>query len=228
MPGKNTRKQYVKNGYYHVYNRGVEKRKIFVDEQDYSVFLSYLKEYLLPKNIQELSDIVNNENSPPFEKNKALKLIRLNNFATDISLIAYCLMPNHFHLLIKQNSRDSMDKFMNSFCTRYTMYFNAKYERVGKLYEGTYKAVIVSTDEQLLHLSRYIHSNPIKLKTDKGDALFGQPSSLPIYLGLNKATWVSSNEILSFFSKTNPKLSYKNFMGLEEDANVLENLKIDD
>src|SRR3990170_2216093 len=100
MPAKNRIKEYSENSYYHIYNRGVEKRLIFLDQQDYGVFLSYLKEYLLPKNEKELFSRLSNPTLSPKEKDKILKLLRLNNFAGEITLLAYCLMPNHFHLLI--------------------------------------------------------------------------------------------------------------------------------
>ncbi|MCL5019036.1 MAG: transposase [Patescibacteria group bacterium] len=161
MPAKNARKQYLENGYYHLYNRGVEKRTIFLDQQDYSVFLSYLKEYLIPKNEKALQEILSNSNTSSKEKDKALKLLHLNNFYNEITLLAYCLMPNHFHFFIKQKNPNSIDKFMNSLCTRYTMYFNKKYKRVGSLYQGVYKAVLVSSEEQFLHLSRYIHKQAL-------------------------------------------------------------------
>ena len=158
MPARNTLKQYLENGYYHLYNRGVEKRLIFQDEQDCSVFLSYLKEYLLPKNEKELYEKLSDKTISSKEKDKILKLLRLNNFSEEIILLAYCLMPNHFHLFVKQKSPNSIDKFINSLCTRYTMYFNKKYKRVGSLYQGVYKAVLLDNEPQLLHISRYIHN----------------------------------------------------------------------
>lgn len=141
MPAKNSIKVYAENGYYHLYNRGVDKRVIFGDAQDYVVFLSYLKTYLLPKNEAELRQKLADSTISYKEKDKILNLLRLNNFADEITLICYCLMPNHFHLLIKQNSANSIDRFMNSLCTRYTMYFNRKYKRIGPLCQDVYKRV---------------------------------------------------------------------------------------
>lgn len=228
MPGKNEVKQYLENSYYHIYNRGVEKRNVFQDQQDYAVFLSYLKEYLLPKNQDQLAQKLSDLKLPYREKARILKLLRLNNFAGEITLIAYCLMTNHFHLLVKQKSRESIDKFMNSQGTRYGMYFNRKYQRVGPLYEGPYKAVLVQTEEQLLHLTRYIHQNPLKLKTaSQGHPLQAQPSSYPEYMGKRKTAWVDPSEILAFFSKTSPQLSYEAFMGIEENLENIEKLAID-
>lgn len=232
MASKNSRKVYIKQGYYHIYNRGVEKRHIFLDPQDYGVFLSYLKQYLTPKAEKVLLAKLSNPDISPLERNKILKLLRLNNFYNEIFLIAFCLMPNHFHLLIKQSGALSIDKFMNSLALRYVIYFNRKYKRTGGLFQDVYKAVIVETDEQLLHLSRYIHQNPIgKNKTPQKRVLsdfLSQPSSYPEYLGQRKTNWITTNEIVSYFSKTNSKFSYRSFVQQTEDTSLIQKLLIDD
>lgn len=220
MPSKNSAKIYIENGYYHIYNRGVEKRKIFLDQQDYSVFLSYLKEYLLPKNKKELYERLLDTNTSYKEKDKILRILRLNNFSQEITLLSYCLMPNHFHLFIKQKSKDAIDSFMNSIATRYTMYFNKKYKRVGPLYQDVYKAVLVNNEEQFLHLSRYIHKQALNLKN--------QPCSYPEYLGLRQTLWIKPEEILSYFSRINPSLSYQNFVTQPEETDNLEGLILED
>jgi putative transposase len=216
MPARNAIKTYVKNGYYHIYNRGVEKRRIFLDKQDYKVFLSYLKEYLLPKDIIKLQDQLNNLKTYYKEKDKITRLLRMNNFYDEIELLAFCLMPNHFHLLIKQNEKDSIDKFMNSLCTRYTMYFNKKYQRVGPLFQGVYKAVLVESEAYLLYLTRYIHSQAISFKRSR-------PSTLDYYLGKQILEWVNKDLILSYFSKSNPNLTYESFI-YSSDTNYLDNI----
>lgn len=230
MPAKNSIKVYAENGYYHLYNRGVDKRVIFGNEQDYSVFLSYLKTYLLPKNEAELRQKLANPTTSYKEKDRILNLLKLNNFADEITLICYCLMPNHFHLLIKQNSANSIDRFMNSLCTRYTMYFNRKYKRIGPLCQDVYKAVMVVSDEQLLHLTRYIHRNPVR-PGSKGDAfraeIVKQPSSYPEYLEQRKTEWVHPEDILGFFSKTIPQLSYQSFVEQSEDLELIAKVAID-
>lgn len=220
MPAKNSKKTYVENGYYHIYNRGVEKRVIFLDQQDHSVFLSYLKEYLLPKKEKELYERLSDPQISSIEKNKVLKSLHLNNFSQEITFLCYCLMPNHFHFFVKQKSADAIDKFMNSLATRYTMYFNRKYKRVGSLYQGVYKAVLVSSDEQFLHLSRYIHKQALNLNN--------QPCSYPEYVGSRQTLWIKTDEILSFFSKTNPFLSYQNFVEQPQDAKNLKDLTLED
>lgn len=226
MPSKNVTKIYLQNSYYHIYNRGVEKRLLFEDQQDYSVFLSYLKEYLLPKDKDILMQLLADPKTPRNEKQKVLKLLRLNNFHNRITLVAYCLMPNHFHLLIRQKDELAIDHFMNSLCTRYTMYFNRKYKRVGRLYQDVYKAVIIENESYLLHLSRYIHKQAIV----QGDPLnsLNQPSSLQDYLGIKKTAWVKPDEILGYFSKSNPAKDYYSFILQDEVIELLSNLILED
>ena len=165
------------------------------------------------------------------KRDEVLRLLRLNNFAGDIKLIAYSLMPNHFHFLLKQESANAIDCFMNSLGTRYTMFFNKKYRRVGSLCQAVYKAVLVESDQQLLYLTNYIHRNPIaerRIPKEKIlSVLYSQPSSLPEYLGEKQTNWICSEEILTFFSKTNQGLSYKSFVGQEEDFSIIKNLAID-
>ncbi len=204
MPAKNRTKDYSPDSYYHLYNRGVEKRAIFLDDQDYHVFQSYLETYLLPKDLNHLNVLL--ENGSPKEKDTSRKLLRLNNFSDQIKLLAYCLMSNHYHLLIHQKEANSIDVFANSIFTRYSMYFNKKYKRIGPLFQGLYKAVLVQSGEQLLWLSRYIHRNPLDLL--QGRALQSYKySSYPEYLEIRNKIWVKPVEVLSYF-----KSPYKDFV----------------
>lgn len=228
MPAKNAVKQYLENGYYHLYNRGVEKRIIFQDAQDYNVFLSYLKEYLLPKNEKELHEKLSNPKTSSIERDNILKTLSLNNFSDDIALLAYCLMPNHFHFFIRQKKQNSIDRFIRSLCTRYTMYFNKKYRRVGSLYQGVYKAVLLNNEPQFLHLSRYIHKQALAFQGQALEGYGGQPSSYFDYLGSRKTEWVKPEEILSYFSKNIPSLSYENFVKEEDDFETLEKLTLEE
>ncbi len=223
MPARHRIKQYTEDGYYHIYNRGVEKRLIFLDEQDYAVFLSYLKDYLLPKDEVGLQKKLADPLTSYKERDKILKLLRLNNFADEIALLAYCLMPNHFHLLVKQKEARSINKFMKSLATRYTMYFNKKYKRVGNLCQDIYKAVLVNTDEQFVYLSAYIHRQAIGK-----DLVAGQPSSYLNYLGQQKTTWVHPEEILLLFSKNNPRFSYRAFVEQTDDLSPISATIIED
>lgn len=233
MPSKNVIKTYVPGGHYHIYTRGVEKRNIFVDHQDYGVFLSYLKTYLSPKDISGLEAKLAKLSTRWKDKDKILKLLRLNNFSEEITLLAYCLMPNHYHLLLKQEKEHSINYFMRSLNTRYVTYFNKKYDRVGPLYQDTYKAVLVESDEQLIHLSAYIHRNPLNSRPYFAQGvslqrLTTQPSSLPEYLGSRGTNWLNSEKILIQISKTNRHEKYRKFiLQSKQPSSVISELTID-
>lgn len=218
MPARNSIKQYVENSYYHIYNRGVEKRLIFLDQQDYSVFLKYLSEYLLEKDEKALGQQFDSPTLSSREKDKILRLLRLNNFYDEITMLAYCLMPNHFHFFVKQKSANSIARFMQSLFTRYTMYFNKRYKRVGSLFQAVYKGVLVTHQEQFLYLSKYIHKQ----------ALASQPSSYEDYLEKTHTLWVKPDEILTHFSNTNPKLTYKAFVEERDDFEIISKQIIED
>lgn len=232
MPSKNRVKIYVENGFYHVYNRGVEKRDIFLDDQDYRVFLSFLKNYLspIPKGFVHPTQEVTG--SGP------VRLRPLKTFFGDVTLHAYCLILNHFHLLLKQVSKDGMTRFMQSLCTSYSMYFNKKYDRVGSLFQGVYKAALVMEDSYLLHLSRYIHLNPLEFQTmlnREAASIDNYPySSYSYYLGKKKAKWIDPDPILNFFKSSQRTdlrdfLSYQSFVEdyVEDPKEILGTLTID-
>jgi putative transposase len=218
MPARNTVKEYITDGYYHIYNRGVEKRLIFVDQKDYVVFLSYIADYLLPKDSEELLRLLSDPSTSYKQKDRLIKLLRLNNFHEDIQLIAFCLMPNHIHICIKQTKQNSMSKFMQSLMTRYTMYFNKKYNRVGPLFQAVYKATLLSSDEQLLYLTKYIHKQ----------ARSSQPSSYQDYSNIQNTSWIHPDEVLHFFSKNIPYLSYQQFVEEYADYKYFDQFSEDD
>ncbi len=231
MAAKNSIKEYVSKSFYHIYNRGVEKRDIFLDQQDFSVFLSYLKTYLEPKDEIELRAVLASEESSYAEKSKTLKLINLKNFYQDINIHCYALLPNHFHFLLWQDSADGIDRFMNALGVRYSVYFNHKYHRVGPLFQGVYKAVMVTSDEQLLHLSRYIHLNPfqwLEYPLNKRQEIH-LPSSLPEYLKERQTAWIKTEQIIEYFSKSNQGTSsYLQFLQDASDSESVTKLTIDD
>lgn len=146
MPVKNTVRAESPNTYFHVYNRGVNRQKIFLDDDDYTFFISLLRRHLALL---------------PYASKKRSYF----HFRSLIELNAFCLMPNHYHLLVyqKEDSK-ALTKLMTSVITAYTMYFNGKYERRGPLFETRYKASPVHNDWYLLHISRYIHLNPKQFK----------------------------------------------------------------
>ena len=132
--------------FYHLYNRGTEKRKIFQDKTDYQHFLFLMRVCNSTKSI-ELRKIGKN-----FDRGETL-----------VDIGAYCLMPNHFHILTHEKTEGGISKYMLKLLTSYSMYFNKKYKRTGRLYERKFKSTYANSDKYLKYLYSYIHLNPAKL-----------------------------------------------------------------
>lgn len=197
MPSRNVEKEYVSDTYYHVFNRGVNKRSIFKDDKDYAVFLNLLKRYLGEKPVRDKSN-----REYPWFRGK-------------IQLLSFCLMPNHYHLLVYQQNDTAMTDLMRSVCTSYTRYFNKRHKRVGHLFQDRFKASRINSDEYLLHISRYIHLNPRDYKS-------WQFSSLPYYLGQKHSSWLDPKPMLDLFEGE----SYIDFVeDYESQKALLEEIK---
>lgn len=153
-----------------------------------------------------------------------LKRMREYKDKFGVTILCYCLMSNHFHLLVRQETEVPITACMLRLGTSYAKYFNTKYEQVGSLFQDRFKAKLVETDEYLVHLSRYIHRNPIKLLLPTpGVELASYPwSSYPTYLNGNKSQLVDHIYILNYFKKDNPSKDYKSFVEYEsEKENIL-------
>lgn len=227
MPAKNSVKIYVPNGFYHVYNRGVEKRIIFLDKQDYKVFIYYLELYLSPK--EEVINKINKQvNLTEDEKNsKISKILTMNNYFDEIDLLCFILMPNHFHIILKQKEKNSMELFLHSLILKYVQYFNKKYERVGPLFQGRYKAILINKEEYLLHLSRYVHINIKEILGNNKPLSFYPWSSYPAYVKNLNISWLKKDYILAYFKKYNDFsfTSYQRFVeGYEEKSESEEQI----
>lgn len=135
---------------YHIYNRGTDRKDIFLQPRDYKRFQNTFYYYHFSNTKVRFSKFVKSE----------LEILKIDAPKL-VEIICYCLMPNHFHFLLKQVSANGISVFISKLSNSYTKYFNLKYTRVGPLLQGAFKSVLVETDEQLLHLSRYIHLNPI-------------------------------------------------------------------
>jgi putative transposase len=188
MPARNSIKEYVEGGIYHVYNRGVAKGDIFIDCEDYKSFLFYLKVYLLDP-VLKVARLQGADSSR----------VERKSFYGRIELRGYCLMPNHIHLILAQTDKTALTEFMRCLMTNYVMYFNRKYERVGPLFQGKFKAILITHDEQLKYLSKYIHLNPCKGRTLAERPEEYEYSSYLYYLESQKADWFSPDYILSMF-----------------------------
>jgi putative transposase len=172
---------------YHIYNRGVEKRRVFEDRRCYTRLLQGIKYYQLKGPKPKFSHSFNNNLFKPDPEKKL------------VDIICYCLMPNHFHLLIKQLSDGGISEFVSKLINSYTKFYNVKYRRVGPLFQGQFKAILIESDEQLIHVSRYIHLNPIASFLVKNLNLY-EWSSYNEYIN-NINSICNKQDVLSFFKE---------------------------
>lgn len=209
MPGRTT--PLVTGEYYHIFNRGNEKRKVYTQSRDYKRFQQIIYYYQFTGPKPSFSKFTKS-NLDSFKPNSDKKLIEI---------ICYTLMPNHFHLLVKQLKDNGISTFLSLISNSYTKYFNTKYNRVGALFQGAFKAVRIETDEQLVHTSRYIHLNPV---------VAGITNDLKSYFWSSYPQYVSGNgvvcaidEIIGFFSTRD---KYQEFVEAQiEYGTTLEILK---
>ncbi len=177
MPAKNLLRVPDKDVYLHIYNKGVEGKIIFADEQDSTVFLGYLRDYLIDPQLVETQKKSFTVKGKTYQGTPH----QPKNYYKKVELIAYSINPDHFHLVVHQKAHDVIQGFIRSLCTRYSIYFNKKYERRGSLFEGPYKSAQIPDTNMLLHLVTYLHKN-------HGSSAF---SSLNIYLNKESCAWMS-------------------------------------
>lgn len=207
---------------YHIYNRSINKEPIFVNKGDCKRALTTINYYHFSKQTLRLSYFL----ALGFERRMDILKSLVLNSPPLVEIISYCLMPNHFHLLVKQARDNGISKFISKFQNSYTKYFNTKHQRQGHLFQGQFKAVRVENDEQLIHVHRYIHLNPYSSYVVKNkQQLESYPySSLPEYLFReSKGNFCEKNLILEFFP-TNQ--AYKEFIFNQADyQRVLDQIK---
>jgi putative transposase len=177
---------------YHVFNRGVDKRKIFPHRCDYVRFVRTMHNVLFFGTATVKKPLLQKEIIPH-----------------PVDILAYCLMPNHYHLLLRSKTTDGITSFMHKIDTSYTKYFNLNNKRTGRLFEYTFKAKHIDTDELFVHVCRYIHLNPLIAGLTQNLNRY-QWSSYPDVIGKRQGTLCINDEILSFFN-SNP-ISYQEFV----------------
>lgn len=185
---------------YHIFNRGVAKMPIFLSAKHYKRFIELMNYYRFANLRLSYSSF--NKLAIELREARLEEIILANAF--DVSLLAFCLMPNHFHLLVKQTNPNGITKFMRHIQDGYAKYFNITSERIGPLYQSSFKAVRVESDEQLVHVSRYIHLNPATAYLVPTEKLHTYPwFSLPNYIEKepSKYSFVDTQIIQSFFKK---------------------------
>ncbi len=179
--------EFVNGEFYHIYNRGVEKRNIFLDVADRQRFASYFS----------LFNVLNRSNQSLEKKVRC----RIVDDRALIKLHSFCLMNNHYHLLVSQTIRNGISKFMHRLSMGYAHYFNKKYERSGSLFESAYKIKHVDSTAYLLQTSAYIHFNPFELTSgDHQDFIYRYPWSSFYKYGHNETqNFLVTDPILSHF-----------------------------
>lgn len=222
MPSIYCQRIFVSGCYYHVYNRGAHQQLLFHDRKDYQVFTEILAYYLqhplglAPSSKKRLK--VENDKEPFFV-----------NDSPSHSLLAYCLMPNHFHLMIKQLSDTiTISDLMRRVCVGYAMYYNDRHHHSGTIFQGKYKNILIENEYQWIYLSKYIHRNPAHLqRTDLcknlSDYLY---SSYLEYLGKRQSPWIDTETILARYSK-NSRQEYHDFVEDGGDNGNIERFTLD-
>ncbi|MFA6973133.1 MAG: transposase [Parcubacteria group bacterium] len=191
------RKIEFKNGeYYHIYNRGVEKRDIFLNDFDYLRFLKALNEFNRVDSIGSIFEQGIRDKKTTFG-HPVSKLVEIN---------AYCINPNHYHLILRQLQDKGIEKFMHKVGMGYAKYFNHKYKHSGVVFQGGFQAIHIDSNEYLLYLSVYVNKNNFIHGYGKNDWKY---SSVLDYLGKRKDELCSKDVVLGQFKSIE---EYKEFM----------------
>src|SRR3989344_1622135 len=202
-------KESVVGQFYHIYNRGNAKAVIFQDEDDYSYFLFKLKQNLFPSEFAKDNKVY--PRSAPLPDGS-------------FSLISYCLMPNHFHFLLRQNKDIAPGKLMLKLCTSYSKYFNKKHDRVGHVFQDQFKQVLIEKDEQFKWLLAYIHQNP-KVGKLVDDLKKYKWSSYNDYIGAGDATLCDLSVVREEFNKEGFKKFVESSYELIRDRKIAEKIE---
>ncbi len=211
MPAKYIKRIDKENGFFHISNKSISGNNIFNDKQDYEIFLGFLKEYLSP-----ITDP--NFFQKEFEiRGKKYRGISYQpqNYHNKIDLIVYTLFPNHFHLVLCQLAGGFLEKFMRSLSTRYSMYYNKKYNHQGPLFAGPYKSALIENESSLLYLSNYLHREALESS---------KYSSYDVYTGKNKLPWLNSNLVLTIFNNS----QHSKIKSIENYQKFVENYDLDE
>ena len=196
---------FVNGEHYHIFNRGVDKREIFSDTKDYERLLLSMN-LLNDKYDGLMIEWRDFKKSNPKSSLADFLKLGFRRKTKLVEIIAYCLNPNHFHFILKQISDKGIEKFMHKIGISHTKHYNDKYKRNGSLFQGTYKAIMIDSNEYLLYLSAYVNTNNfIHGYNDNNNWKY---SSLLDYLGKRDDGLVSKNVISDQFSKTEDYNAY--------------------
>ena len=190
---------FVNKEYYHVFNRGVDKRKVFLNGDDFNRFLQSMDEF---NSVTPIGSIYENSfNKNRIKPGQSMSKQRVGARKKKdklVNFVCYCINPNHYHFLLEQVFDNGIEKFMQRLGNGYTKFFNNKYLRSGSLFQGRYKSVHVDSNEYLLHLSVYINLN--EKVHQLGHSM--SKSSWDEYIGKNNYSFCDKNIVLDQFNKT--------------------------
>ena len=192
--------------YYHIFNRGMDKQTIFFDTRDWSRFLFLIIYFQSPITFQNINRLAKD-----FVQHRVLNKVEVEKIIKSryIELVSFCIMPNHFHLIVKEEVEGGIAKYMQRILNGYTKYINTKYQKSGHLFQGPYKAVHIEENKQLLYLSTYIHRNPRELRDWKNKEENYQWSSYQDYVSQNRWGKLLTPDIVTEQFKN--KEEYKEF-----------------
>ncbi|MDQ5900949.1 MAG: REP-associated tyrosine transposase [Patescibacteria group bacterium] len=184
MPSKFIKRDFVKNGFYHIYNSSHEGTLLFKNDEDFSLFIYYLTIYLTPLEIlhKKLPEL------PVRYYHK--------NLANDITLFSYTLLPDHFHLLVSIQNEKSLPLLMKQLANAYMQYVSTVYKPKSSLFSGRYKATQITDKKNLSHLARHFHMEPV---ITQNKSLEYPWSSYQEYTGLSQRNLCSTDIILKDF-----------------------------
>lgn len=205
----------VNGEFYHVYNRGINKQAIFVDDRDFQRIILTVRYYRVRKQVIKLSYLLAKSN-PEIEET----ISNQSKLPQNVLFLAYCFMPNHFHFLVRQEADGGISKFMGDLQNSYTKYFNAKHKRVSSLLDRQFKAVLIESQEQLFHVVRYIHLNPYSSGiVSELRKVFSYPYS-----------FVDTNLVENFtgVKNTEYRKSVEDHAGYQRQLEVIKHLTIDE
>lgn len=202
------------NLFYHVFNCGVGKRKIFTSAKDYQRFFGVCLFYLYDQRLSfsEFQRLV------PGAREVYLQANPRNLQTLRVRILSYCLMPNHFHFLIRQARENGISIFLSDIQNSYTKYFNIKNERIGNLLQGPFKFKEITDDESVLQVSRYIHLNPLASSKANANGSLKEPedylySSYCEWFKPDKSGLVDKEQLLEWLEIVGGIRKYKEFVG---------------
>lgn len=181
--------------YYHVYNRGFAKRNLFVNQTDWVRMLFAILYYQSPARFDNTRRLCA-DFDPSLGFNTTPEEFSSVIGGRQVELVAFSLMPNHYHLLIRELIEGGLSRYLQRVQVSYTMYWNAKYETSGHVFQGRYNAKHIADNEYLTHLSAYIHRNPRELKAWKGREADYPWSSYQDYVKENRWGGLLAQEII--------------------------------